>query len=83
MAGFLFFGGLGLALGGVLGGLYGLRLGFLMQAVGFTLFGLLFYSRGDGFLTVGCAYMAAVSLTDAQDDDDQGERRRRRAPARR
>lgn len=40
-------------------------------------------SRGDGLLTVGCAYMAAVSLTDAQDDDDQGERRRRRAPARR
>lgn len=84
MDGFLFFDGLGLAFGGALAEMTGHRIGFLYQAVGIGLFGLLFEAHGSMVFAVGCAYFTARSLRywRGKDDDDNhgdGEGRRKRA----
>jgi hypothetical protein len=84
MDGFLFFDGLGLAMSGALAEMLGHRIGFLYQAAGFGLFGLLFEARGSVVFAVGCAYYTARSLRywRGEDDDDNhgdGEGRRWRS----
>jgi hypothetical protein len=71
MDGFLFFDGLGLAFSGIIAQAVGCRLGLLYQAVGATLFGLLFISQGSVIMAAICAYATAEALLGWRGDDNK------------